>query len=564
VTNMRQVCGRPGVLVPCRGRRVWGVGLLVAGLLLAPIGTAAAGLSAPADTTGSVVLRPDGDIVRAWTGGTPGSAAAALDDPVTQPTAVPATDYIYARDPARSTEVTLSTTNLHGGFAQVTAWYFANTGPGTALRVEVVQATTVLAAATLPVGSGFGWRSLTGPLLAGLNQAALNDLRLRFTSIDGGDTNVRAAYVDLTYQPCTPSYGGFGPGTWPPACWRPYGSTSPLNRKLPPNPRPINNSESASTAIVARVLGDISHDNHPGNLAAGPSGTGGEPTYYPQATDPLVTLHCVWQPCAIEGHQIRIPATAAPEGGWAATADRHLTIVDQATGWEYDLWQVQGSAPPPPGATLTFTNGGRTRVTGDCDGLAADGRNCEPTTPGNGTAAHLGGLAGRVRVEELQAGRIEHALTIVIDCDSGTAVYPAKHAGRSCAELGKPTADAPPMGALFQLDLTPAQIDALPVLPWHKVFLHAMAEYGMYLADTGASGLFSIEAEAGNQYTTLGQPDPWLTYGQANWELWTHDGTYDYVGKFFNPHDPDPDQWWLTHIWNHLRILDPCIAQTTC
>lgn len=550
MTNPRQVCA----------------GVLAASLLLVPVGTADAAPLMPTGVPASSVLRPDGDIARGWLGGTPGSAAAAIDDGVTQPTSVPATDYIYARDPGRSTEVSLSTASLQGGFAQVTAWYFANTGPGTTLRVEVVQATTVLATATVPAGSGFQWRSLTGPPLAGLDQAGVDDLRLRFTSINGGDTNVRAAYADTTYQACTPSFGGFGPGTWPPACWRPYGSTSPMNRKLPTNPRPINNSDASSDAIIARVLGDISGVDHPGNLSAGPSGTSGEPTYYPRTADPLISLHCVWQPCAIEGHQIRIPATAAPEGGWAApaTADRHLTVVDQATGWEYDLWQVQGSGIPANGGTLTFTYGGRTRVTGDCDGVAADGRNCEPTTSGHGTAAHFGGLAGRVRVEELQAGRIEHALNIVIDCDSGAAVYPAKRSGRSCATIGKPTADAPPMGALFQLDLTSAQIDGLPVLPWHKVFLRAMAEYGMYLGDTGASGLFSIEAEAGNQYTSVGQPDPWLVYGQANWELWTHDGIYTYVGKFFNPHDPDPDQWWLTHVWSHLRVLDPCVAQASC
>jgi hypothetical protein len=541
-------------------------GVLTASLSLVAADVTVLAPAAHSDTSASSVLRPDGDIARAWLGGTPGSAAAALDDDITQPTPASAADYIYARDPGRSTEVSLSSTDLEGGFAQVTSWYFANTGPGTTLRVELVQATTVLATSTVPSGSGFQWRSLTGPPLSGLNQAAVEDLRLRFTSINGGDTNVRAAYAVSTHQGCAPAFGGFGPATWPPACWRPYGSTSPLNRKLPVNPRLVYDSEASSDAIVARVLGDISRDNHPGNLAAGPSGTGGEPTYYPGIADRLVTLHCVWQPCAIEGHQIRIPATAAPEGGWAApvTADRHLTVVDQATGWEYDLWQVQGSTVPPAGGTLTFTYGGRTRVTGDCDGLAADGRNCEPTTSGHGTAAHLAGLAGRVRVEELQAGRIDHALTIVIDCDSGTAVYPAKGKGRSCAAIGKPTVDAPPMGTLFQLDLTPTQIDALPVLPWHKVFLRAMAEYGMYLGDTGASGLFSIEAEAGNQYTSVGHSDPWLAYGQTNWELWTHDGTYDYVGKFFNPHDPDPDQWWLTHVWSHLRVLDPCVAQDTC
>ena len=54
------------------------------------------------------VLRPDGDVVRQWTG-TPGTAWTALDDPVTQPTSVPATDYIHAGTSGRVTEVTLAT-----------------------------------------------------------------------------------------------------------------------------------------------------------------------------------------------------------------------------------------------------------------------------------------------------------------------------------------------------------------------------------------------------------------------------------------------------------------------
>ena len=43
------------------------------------------------------------------------------------------------------------------------------------------------------------------------------------------------------------------------------------------------------------------------------------------------------------------------------------------------------------------------------------------------------------------------------------------------------------MGTRFQLAMTPAQIEALPVPAYRKTILRAMARYGMYVADTGGS-----------------------------------------------------------------------------
>ena len=72
------------------------------------------------------------------------------------------------------------------------------------------------------------------------------------------------------------------------------------------------------------------------------------PLYYPRSTDPLFTLHCYetsWGTCPIEGHQIRIPDAARPAGG----GDAHLTVIDAASGWEYDLYKVRSK--PAGGGT---------------------------------------------------------------------------------------------------------------------------------------------------------------------------------------------------------------------
>lgn len=144
----------------------------------------------------TVTLRPDADVVRQWSG-TPGTAWAALDDPVTQPTAVPATDYIYAGAAGRVTEVALTSLDVAGSSGTVTAWFYANTGSATQLRVDVVAQGTVRATTVVSSGSGFSWRSLP---VGNVTQVDVDDLRLRFTSMAGGDTNVRSAYASLVAQ----------------------------------------------------------------------------------------------------------------------------------------------------------------------------------------------------------------------------------------------------------------------------------------------------------------------------------------------------------------------------
>jgi hypothetical protein len=324
-------------------------------------------------------------------------------------------------------------------------------------------------------------------------------------------------------------FGRFRAGVWPGGCWRPYSVSSPFNRRLPAAPRVAADSGQ----VVARLLGfgSISH------LEAGDADTEEDyahPTFYARAGDPLFELHCFqegWGRCAIEGHRIRVPDAARA----AAGGDRHLTVVDQDSGWEYDLWQVRSK--PAGGGLLEFRWGGRTRIDGDGLGSGA-------------TAAQFGSLAGIVRVEELAAGRIDHALFMTAHCDAGRAVYPARGVGRGCAELGLPVAGAPPMGAHFQLALSRAQIDALPVAAWKKTILRAMASYGMFLGDTGG-GSWGIKRESGTTYTSFGYPNRLVEFARANdWQpfgdLW--------VGNLRDDID------WATH----LRLLDPCVSQRTC
>ena len=72
-------------------------------------------------------------------------------------------------------------------------------------------------------------------------------------------------------------------------------------------------------------------------------------------------------------------------------------------------------------------------------------------------------------------------------------------------------ANAPAMGQRFFLDMAAAEIDALSS-SWQKTILHAMADYGLYVGDTGGRG-WGIKFQSGSSYTSFGHPDPWVTLG---------------------------------------------------
>jgi hypothetical protein len=319
-----------------------------------------------------------------------------------------------------------------------------------------------------------------------------------------------------------------GPSS-PPACWRPYADTSPFNQEIPADPRVATNSPE----VVKRLLGfgPLQH------LTAGDAGTAndyGRPTYFNYPSDPVFTVHCTepWGVCPVEGLEVRIPDAAHVPGG----SDGHLSVVDQASGWEYDFWRVQSK--PPGGGELVAGWGGQTRIDGDGLGSYA-------------VAARFGTLAGTLRADELLAGQINHALAISVHCDSGSFVYPASHSGWSCADAGLLTTDAPAMGTRLQLAMTPAEIDALAVPEYRKTVLLAMARYGMYVADTG--GTWGLVKESALVTTSFGLEDRWVRFAQSvGAPFWAPDHRYAINLR-------DGVDW-----ARYLRVIDPCVTRRSC
>jgi hypothetical protein len=319
-----------------------------------------------------------------------------------------------------------------------------------------------------------------------------------------------------------------GPSS-PPACWRPYADSSPFNQEIPLGARVAPNS----ARVVSRLLsfGPLQH------LTAGDAGRTddfGRAAYFNRPGDPVFAVHCTmpWGTCPVEGRRIAIPDAARVPGG----SDGHVTVVDRATGWEYDFWRVQSK--PRGGGRLAVAWGGLTRIDGDGLGSYA-------------VAARFGTLAGALRPEEIQAGEINHALAVSVRCDSGTFVYPASHGSTSCASEGLPGADAPAIGTRFQLAMTPAQINALDVPAYRKTVLRAMARYGMYVADTGGS--WGVIKLSGLVTTSFGLADRWVQLARAlNAPYWAPD-------RRFAINIRDGVDW-----ARYLRVIAPCVAQRTC
>ncbi len=219
-----------------------------------------------------------------------------------------------------------------------------------------------------------------------------------------------------------------------------------------------------------------------------------------------------------------------------------MTIVDQATGWEYDLWDVTSK----DGNRIDAGWGGRTRISGKGLGSAA-------------TAAHFGNLAGIIRAQELRAGLIRHALVFVVPCvRRGGISYPSTGAGGvGCKRLGLPVRRAPRMGAHFQLLMSQRGIRRLHLPRWQRGIVEALRRYGAYVSDTtGARASWGVQFEHAATYTSFGHRDEaGALAGRRGVTFW-RDRSSGYPQLAFTLSSQIP--------WHKLRIVPPCVAKRRC
>ena len=278
--------------------------------------------------------------------------------------------------------------------------------------------------------------------------------------------------------------GNFGVGSWPGACWRPYADDSPFNQRLPRRPR----LDPRSDAIVRRVTGW----GEPAELRAGVAGTterlaapdllpGRATTRSSRSTAPRAGAPARSRACACAS-----PTPPRP----AAGSDGHLTVVDQDSRLGVRL--LAGAA-----------QAARRRPPRDLLGRAHPHRRGRPRAP-----TRTPPTTARSRESSAPRRCAAAASTTRSSCSSAAtpAARSTRLAGWGCA--CDSSAGAPSQGTRFQLDLSPAEIDALRVPDWKKTILRAMAEYGLYVGDTTGGTPWNIWFESGATYTSFGRRDP--------------------------------------------------------
>jgi hypothetical protein len=95
------------------------------------------------------------------------------------------------------------------------------------------------------------------------------------------------------------------------------------------------------------------------------------------------------------------------------------------------------------------------------------------------------------------------------------------------------------------------EIEALDVAVWQKPILHAMAEYGMFVGDTG--GTWGLKLEGGITYTSFGYADRFVRYAKSV------GAPYNRRAQRYVMNLRDGVDW-----AGRLRMIDPCESAGTC
>lgn len=237
----------------------------------------------------------------------------------------------------------------------------------------------------------------------------------------------------------------------------------------------------------------------------------GIPIYAAAADTPRRMVRCTiteWGVCPLEqGSPRLIPDDAVPDAG----RDGAMVVVDRAAGTADEYFQA---AP---------TDAGWTTGWGEITSLTGSGWG------GGTTGAGASRLGGVIRVAEIRAGEIPHALVL----ESDTACARSFRAPALKTDGESDRADCIPEGARLQLDPT-IDVAAIPdITPGEVAVARALQSYGGYLidrADTSLAIAFEVAPDASPS-------SPGEVYTQAGL-------AWDYYGM---PHIP----------WDRLRVLAP-------
>jgi hypothetical protein len=320
------------------------------------------------------------------------------------------------------------------------------------------------------------------------------------------------------------------------ACWRPFKSTSPFNTALPSSPKLAPNS-----ALEVKHMLAYGWSFGGSTRGYGVPRDGTHPVYFATDSDPEMTITCKHDfgadSCTganrvnIGGRRIHVPAGARPEDD----SDAHMTVIETATGAEYDLWDTTVS-----GSTLAAGSGAEVNVsTGNGTG-------------GGGNAAGFALSAGLLRPSELAAGRIDHALVVSIPCTDAVGAnvgfaWPATGGwGSTCPSSAS---SAPKLGQLIVLQMSKSQIAHSHAPAWEKTIMSALAHYGAYVEDVNGgpsnTGIYVL-TQGAESWTSVGRPNKWAAVARKFHES----------GSTLTSSVPIPTK--------RLEIVAACVTKGTC
>ncbi len=259
-----------------------------------------------------------------------------------------------------------------------------------------------------------------------------------------------------------------------PQTWRPFADTSPWNVRIASNA----SVDPRSSVMINQLLAVTPISGFWINLYDVTV-----PIWRADASTPYVSVSCAPNSCK-DLASVPIPANAVPD----PASQGHMMVIDAGRTRAWDFWRAKknndGSWSAGYGASFDLF-----------------GEGVRPRGKGSARASGLPLAGGLVYLDEVKAGRIEHALVFNYDAPMSCLVYPASTNGNNSDDP-----DSIPFGARLQLDPT-LDLDTLGLTPAAKVIARAMQEYGLILGDGGAS---YITLYAESFYGKSGG-DPWAS-----------------------------------------------------
>lgn len=268
-----------------------------------------------------------------------------------------------------------------------------------------------------------------------------------------------------------------------PAGWRPFSADSPWNTKIPADVEIDANSEI--------LIEDFARHSPLGiNLPVYSVAT----YYIDSATTPKKRVFPYFEGYFGRGFEpgTRIPAPAFAVPPEPAGSTEYLAMIDPAAG---RAWEMRQGHQNPESGNWGTSFGAEVDLNGT--GVAPpwmtvpEARMSASPRP-SGTPL----IAGLIRLDEIKAGKIDHALAIAYPSPrTGSFVAPASMA-LEATEGGEPNLFGLPMGARIQLDPS-YDIENTNLSPAAKVIARALQEYGAIVVDqTGATQLYAEASPA--------------------------------------------------------------------